>query len=124
MYSNSGINKVILVGHVVREPRWHTDGKERWLAFTLATKETIFSAKGDYDHIENHQIKISESAAALKRCDFKKNDMLYIQGKIQTKSFTDDENIKRYKSEISATHAERLASVNSLAYDVSADTPL
>ncbi|MDT3405555.1 single-stranded DNA-binding protein [Mucilaginibacter terrae] len=107
--SNDGINKVLLAGQITAEPRWHDEGNERMLCFTLTTKEIIFSQKEDIEHLENHRIKIPEKSHALKRFTFKKDDIVFVQGKLHTRSFIDAENIKRYKTEVIANQVDRHA---------------
>lgn len=106
---NDGINKVLLAGQITREPRWYNDNTERWLCFTLTTKETIFNQREDIEHQEHHQIKIPERCPTLKRFNFKQGDIVFVQGKLQTRSFIDDGNIKRYKTEVIANQVDRHA---------------
>lgn len=113
---NGNINRVILVGHIVREPRWHTGDKTRQLCFTFMTKETIHSPSGDMDHEELHQIRIDEDNPALKRIDLKKDDVLSIQGKLHTNAFTDELNVRRYKTIILANSIELFAITPQLQY--------
>lgn len=112
MYTNAGINKVMLAGKISKEPRLHNHNQERWLYFSLVTKEVIYSAKGDTDNEEVHQIRVEETNPALKRFELKKDDLVFVQGKLHTKAFVDAENIKRYKTEIIASNFEILSAAS------------
>jgi len=48
---------------------------------------------------------LAESAANL----LKKGDLIYLEGKIRTRSFTDQAGVKRYTTEIIVEHFQRLA---------------
>ncbi|MEX8547296.1 MAG: single-stranded DNA-binding protein [Mucilaginibacter sp.] len=101
MFTNSGINKVFLVGHIGKEPRLHnfTDQKEV-LCFPLVTNETIKKNGDNVELIEWHNIKIPKEVAASGNELLQKGHLLYIEGKIQTRSFYDEQQIKKYKLEI------------------------
>jgi single-strand DNA-binding protein len=115
MYTNAGLNKVILVGHITREPRWHTGEKCRQLSFTIRTEETIRSQQGDVVHEEFHNVRIEEHNPSLKRINLKKNELVYIQGKLHTNAYVDELQIKRYKTTVIATNVELFAGVPVLA---------
>ena len=101
MFTNSGINKVFLVGHIGKEPRLHnfTDQKEV-LCFPLVTNETIKKNGDNVDLVEWHNIKIPKEIVATTSEELQKGHLLYIEGKIQTRSFYDEQQIKKYKLEI------------------------
>ncbi|RYZ99637.1 MAG: single-stranded DNA-binding protein [Sphingobacteriaceae bacterium] len=107
MYNNASVNKVFLMGYVAREPRIHNskNGKPQ-LSFSLTTTESIKTQGGDIQHSEVHAIKINADAACLKDVNLKKGDMLYVQGRLQTHAFVDEQLIKRYKTEIVAIGVE------------------
>ncbi|RYZ99935.1 MAG: single-stranded DNA-binding protein [Sphingobacteriaceae bacterium] len=107
MYSNTGLNKVILVGYITREPRLHTyKDNSQQLVFTITTNEIIRSNNGEIEHTENHHIKIDTNHSALKHITLKKGDMVYVQGKLQTTAHIDEQHIKRYKTEVVANAIE------------------
>lgn len=67
------------------------------------------------DHYELHQVRIAEQAAdPEKLC---KGSMVYIQGRIQTHSYVDEESVKRYITTILAASAEPVqAQITSAAH--------
>jgi len=108
MLNNSGINKVFLVGHIGKEPRLHTLNEQEQLCFPLVTNEFIKKNGETIEHIEWHQIKIPLNIYQAANCKLAKGNLVYIEGKISTRSFVDDTGIKRYKSEILVNKLELL----------------
>lgn len=103
MYNNSGINKVFLLGHIESSPRLHKTGKAENICFTLKTVERIQKNSEPVEHVELHNLIVDKDLADIQNIEIKKNDLLHIVGKIQTKMWVDEENIKRYKTEIVVT---------------------
>ena len=87
------INKVILIGRCGKDPEVRTTPNGKQVAnFTLATSEKY----NDKEVTEWHKI-VSWSKSADK---IRKGDKLYIEGKIQTRSWDDQSGQKRYTTEI------------------------
>jgi single-strand DNA-binding protein len=101
MFNNAGINKVFLVGHVCKTPRLHkqADGLN-YYSFPLATSEFIKKNNQSVEHTEWHQVKIPTQQLNDTAPDLEKGQLVYIEGKIKTHAFTDEQGIKRYKSEV------------------------
>lgn len=112
MFTNTGINKVFLVGNIGKEPRSHnfTDQQEV-LCFSLVTNETIKKNGDTVDLVEWHNIKIPKEVAASTNQQLQKGDLLHIEGKIQTRSFYDEQQVKKYKLEIIVIKFQVLSSV-------------
>ena len=112
MFTNSGINKVFLVGTISKEPRLHNFQDQREvLCFPLATTEVIKKNGEDFELTEWHNIKLPKDVAATINLQLEKGHMLYLEGKIQTRSFYDDDQIKKYKLEIIAVKFQVLNAV-------------
>lgn len=115
MLNNSGINKVFLLGTIDKEPRWHkSNGSNDFLCFTLTTKELIRKNNLDTEHIEWHHIKVPAGHPDTERLDLHKGQLLHVTGKIQTKSTVDEQDIRRYKTEILALQLQVLAPAQAL----------
>ena len=116
MLSNTGINKIILLGQIYQEPQLDmvTD-KQKFLCFTLVTNEVIKKGNENVEHKEYHSIKIPEKLITQDALDLGIGQTLYIEGKIQTTSFIDDKRIKRYNLEIVANKIDVLNPVPSVA---------
>jgi len=99
------VNKVILVGNVGKDPEVRYLDKNVAVAhFTLATTErgyTLQSGTQVPDRTEWHNIVAWRGLAELSEKFIRKGSQLYVEGKIQTRSWEKD-GIKRYITEIYA----------------------
>ncbi|WPU92868.1 single-stranded DNA-binding protein [Mucilaginibacter sabulilitoris] len=97
----SGVNKVILVGHLGKDPelRYLSDNAAV-LSFPLATSEFIIKNGVKTEHIEWHNIVMRRSLAEACHRSLRKGKLIYVEGKCRTRSFEDKEGIKRYITEI------------------------
>lgn len=97
-----GINKVILVGHLGKDPEVnHLEGGIAVAKFTLATTEVYNDKSGERkEQTEWHNIVCWRKTAELAEKFLKKGSAIYLEGKIRSRSYTDKENIKRYFTEI------------------------
>lgn len=99
----SGINKVILVGHLGKDPEIrHLDNNVTVASFPLATSETFNKDGKRVEQTEWHNIVMWRGLAELAEKFLHKGKLVYIEGKIRTRSYEDRENVKRYITEIVA----------------------
>ncbi len=100
----SGVNKVILVGHLGKDPEVrHLEGGVTVASFSLATTERITNKNGERQDItEWHNIVVWRGLADVAEKYLKKGSQIYVEGKIRTRSWEDKENVKRYTTEIVA----------------------
>jgi single-strand DNA-binding protein len=97
------VNKVILLGNVGKDPEIRSTGGGTAVAnFTLATSDRFQDAQGNWqDRTEWHNLVAFKRLAEIVRDYVKKGSKLYIEGKIQTRSWDDKETgAKRYRTEI------------------------
>lgn len=99
----SGINKVILVGHLGKDPDIrHLDNNVTVASFPLATSETYNKDGKRIEQTEWHNIVMWRGLAEIAEKFLHKGKLVYIEGKIRSRSYEDKENIKRYTTEIVA----------------------
>lgn len=99
----SGINKVILVGHLGKDPDIrHLDNNVTVASFPLATSETYNKDGKRMEQTEWHNIVMWRGLAEIAEKFLHKGKLVYIEGKIRSRSYEDRENIKRYTTEIVA----------------------
>jgi single-strand DNA-binding protein len=106
------VNKVILLGNVGKDPEMRSTGGGTLVAnFTLATSDRQKDAQGNWqDRTEWHNIVAFTRLAEIIRDYVKKGSKLYIEGKIQTRSWDDKETgAKRYRTEIVANDISLLS---------------
>jgi single-strand DNA-binding protein len=97
------VNKVFLLGNVGKDPEVRSTGSGTMVAnFTLATSDRFQDPQGNWqDRTEWHNLVAFKRTAEIVRDYVKKGSKLYIEGKIQTRSWDDKETgAKRYRTEI------------------------
>jgi single-strand DNA-binding protein len=99
----SGINKVILVGHLGKDPEARTlEGGVSVVSFPLATSETFNKDGRKVEQTEWHNIVMWRGLADVAAKFLQKGKLVYIEGKLRTRSFEDKEGIKKYTTEVVA----------------------
>ena len=106
------VNKVILVGNVGRDPEARYVDKDVPVAsFSLATTERGFKRQDGSEvpeRTEWHNIVVWRGLAKVAESYVRKGTSLYIEGKLRTRSWTDQNNNTRYTTEIVADQMELL----------------
>ena len=99
----SGINKVILVGNVGKDPEVkYLEGGVAVAKFPLATTEVYKNKEGQrVESTEWHNIVMWRGLAEVAEKYVKKGKQLYIEGRIKTRQYG-EENAKKYFTEILA----------------------
>ena len=99
----SGINKVILVGHLGKDPDLRTlDDRVAVASFPLATSEMITKNGVKAEQTEWHNIVLWRALAEVAFKMLSKGQLVYLEGKCRTRSFTDKQGISRYTTEVVA----------------------
>ena len=97
----AGINKVILVGNLGKDPEVrHLEGGTSVANFTLATNEFYKDKSGNkVEQTEWHKIVLYRSSADFAEKYLKKGMTIYLEGKIKSRSY-DKDGVKHYITEI------------------------
>ncbi len=98
----AGVNKVILVGNLGKDPEIrHLEGGVARANFSLATTEAFKDKTGKrIEQTEWHNIVLWRGLSDLAEKYLKKGMTIYIEGKIQTRSWQDKEGQTRQITEI------------------------
>lgn len=98
----AGVNKVILVGNLGKNPEVrHLEGGTTVANFSLATSESYKDKSGQrIEQTEWHNIVVWRGLADLADKYLKKGMTIYIEGKLRSRSWDDKEGQKRYTTEI------------------------
>lgn len=100
------INKVILIGHTGDEVKMHYfEGGGAIGRFPLATNET-YTNRTTGEKVSNtewHNIVVRNKAAEICEKYLKKGDKVYIEGRLKTRKWQDDQGNDRYSTEILCT---------------------
>ena len=96
------INKVVLVGHLGGDPETRFTPSGAAVAnFNLATNESWKDANGEVqDKTEGHRCVMFGKSAELAGELLKKGQLVYMEGKLQTRNWEDKDGIKRYTTEV------------------------
>ena len=96
------VNKVVLVGHLGGDPETRYTPADTAVAnFTVATNESWKDASGEnQDKTEWHRCVIFGKPAQIAGDYLKKGQLVYLEGKLQTRNWEDKDGIKRYTTEI------------------------
>jgi|TARA_B110000263_G_scaffold185568_1_gene163172 single-strand DNA-binding protein len=100
----SGINKVILIGNLGKDPEVrYLDNGVVVANLSLATTETYKNKEGNrVSQTEWHDVVLWRGLAEVAEKYLKKGASIYIEGKIKTSKWVDKEENTRYKTEIMA----------------------
>lgn len=107
----SGINKVILIGRLGRDPEVRAfEGGLKKASFSLATSEVYKDKEGNkVEHTEWHYIVCWRFLAEIAEKYLTKGKQIYLEGRLRTRSW-EDNGIKKYTTEIEATTFTMLGS--------------
>jgi single-strand DNA-binding protein len=97
------VNKIILLGNVGKDPEFRaTAGGTTVANFSLATTDRAKDQAGNWtDRTEWHNLVAFQRTAEIVRDYVKKGSKLYIEGKIQTRSWDDKTSgEKKYRTEV------------------------
>lgn len=101
----ASINKAIILGYVGDEPKITTTPAGKKVAnLAIATTEKGYTSQSGVvypDKTEWHNVTIWQKQAEFAEKFIKKGSLVYVEGKIKTRSYTKD-NITRYATEIEA----------------------
>jgi single-strand DNA-binding protein len=104
------VNKVILVGNLGKDPELrYTPSGAAVATFSLATTERYKDRNGDQqEKTEWHNIVAWRQLAEICGKYLHKGKQIYIEGRIQTRSYDDRDGNKRYITEIVADQMQML----------------
>ncbi len=98
----AGVNKVILVGNLGKDPEVrHLDNGRAVANFSMATSETYKNKQGErVTNTEWHNVVLWTPLAEIAEKFLKKGNQVYIEGKLTTRSWDDQDGNKRYTTEV------------------------
>ena len=100
----AGVNKVILVGNLGRDPEVrHTQDGRKIVNFSIATSETWKDRQSGErrERTEWHRIVIfNEHLANIAEQYLRKGSKVYLEGQLQTRKWTDNSGQEKYTTEV------------------------
>jgi len=108
----AGVNKAIIVGNLGREPELrYTQGGSPVCQLSVATTRAYTNKNNDrVEETEWHRVVVWGKSAEHCNTYLGKGRQVYVEGRIQTRSYEDKEGIKRYSTEIVADTVQFLGS--------------
>ena len=109
------LNKVILIGRLGRDPETrHMPNGEAVCNFSVATSEAWNDRNGQrQERTEWHNITMYRRLAEIAGQYLKKGSQVYLEGKIQTRKYTDKNGAERTAYDIIANEMKMLGGGNS-----------
>lgn len=104
----AGVNKVILVGNLGRDPEVMTfENGVKKASFSIATTESYKDKENNWvDVTDWHNVVLWRWLAEK---NLIKGDQVYIEGKLKTRSYDDKDGNKRYVTEVVADKVLKLS---------------
>lgn len=110
----SGINKVILVGRLGADPEVKAVGSGSTVCrLNLATSETWLKDGQKQERTEWHRVVVWGKLAEICGKHLSKGRQVYVEGKLQTRDWEDQQGQKRYTTEIVANTVQFLGAAAS-----------
>jgi len=108
----SGVNKVILIGHLGADPDMrYTPSGAGVCELRVATSESWKDKNGQrQERTEWHRVVVWGKTAEICAKYLAKGRQVYIEGRIQTRTYDDKEGQKRYITEVIANDVQFLSS--------------
>ncbi len=108
-----GINKVILIGNLGRDPETRYSQDQRPVTnFSVATSESWRDRNTNEQHeqTEWHNVVCFQRLAEIAGEYLRKGSKVYIEGRLQTRSWEGQDGQKRYRTEVIARDMQMLDS--------------
>ncbi|UXP33587.1 single-stranded DNA-binding protein [Reichenbachiella agarivorans] len=98
----AGVNKVILVGNLGKDPEVrHLENGRAVANFSMATSETYKNKQGErVTTTEWHNLVLWSPLAEIAEKYLKKGNQVYIEGKLTSRSYEDKDGVTKYITEV------------------------
>lgn len=97
-----GVNKVILVGHLGKDPEFQMlEGNVSLARVTLATSESYKDKNGEVQtRTDWHNLVFWRVLAEQAQRFLKKGSLVYVEGKLRNREWEDKDKVKRYAVDV------------------------
>ncbi len=107
------LNKVLLIGNAGRDPEVRylegNGGNTKVATFTLATSERYKDRSGELrENTEWHNIVAWRQSADVAEKFIRKGTQVFIEGRLRTRSYTDQSGVKKFTTEITVDNLQLL----------------
>lgn len=96
------LNRVMLIGNLGRDPEVrHTKSGDAVANFPVATTERWRDRQGQrQERTEWHQCVVWRQQAELAQNYLRKGSRVYLDGRLETRDWVDNENVRRFRTEV------------------------
>lgn len=110
----SDLNKVMIIGRLGRDPELKRTASGQAVAnFSVATSEKYTDKSGSkHESTEWHNVVAWGKLAEIIEQYVSKGSQIYVEGKLQTRSWDDSNGVKKYKTEIVCSSMQMLGGRN------------
>lgn len=111
----SSVNKVIIVGRLGNDPevrQFQNGGGVTSISVATSERWTDKNTGERKEQTEWHRISLFNRLGEIAAQYLRKGSMVYIEGSLQTRKYTDQQGIERYSTEIRASEMRMLSSNN------------
>lgn len=100
----ASVNKVILIGNLGRdpEPRYNASGDMAICNVSIATTRKT----KDQEETEWHRVVLFGKQAEIAQKYLRKENSVYVEGRLRTRKYTDKQGVERYQTEIIADYMQ------------------
>ncbi len=114
-----GLNKVMIIGYLGRDPEMrYTPTGRPVTSFSVSTTRTWTSADGERrEETEWFNVVAWGNLAEICKQHLSKGQQVYIEGRLQTRGWEDEEGKKHYRTELVANEMIMLGGRRSQDYD-------
>jgi single-strand DNA-binding protein len=105
MAMSRGLNKVMIIGHLGRDPEMrYTPSGRPVTSFSVVTTRSWTSAEGER-HEESEWFNVVAWGNLAEICNqyLRKGQQAYVEGRLQTRGWEDEEGKKHYRTELVAS---------------------
>lgn len=98
------LNKAMIIGNLTRDPEVrNTPSGQMVASFSIATNQVWNDQSGQkQERVEYHNIVVWRKLAEICSQYLRKGSKVYIEGRLQTREWTGQDSVKRYRTEIIA----------------------
>ncbi|MBK9460443.1 MAG: single-stranded DNA-binding protein [Sphingobacteriales bacterium] len=109
----SSLNKVMLIGRLGKDPEaYHFDSGRIKVSFPLATSDSYTNKEGvKVEETEWHNVVMWGKQAEIAEKYLRKGKLVFIEGRIKTRTWDDKDGNKRYTTEVEAAVFTMLSTV-------------
>lgn len=107
----ASVNKVILIGNLGRDPEVRYAPSGQAIANLSVATTDARSDRGEVkEHTEWHRVVLFGKTAEVAAEYLKKGNLVYVEGRLQTRKWTDKDGIERASTEIAGDRMQMLGS--------------